>query len=190
MMYLHYLARLSACVTDGVTVGHPCCGYHDCQIPLASQRDRFCPQHVSLTFQCAVRDCINPSTGAWRTCDILSHRAFEERKREEGRAVFRLRAKLARSSGEAARAPPDDEADYLDELDPEDEAQPVGDPTSTPDIPPTTSHSGPKLHARLTRRWTHNEQLMVRCCGIILSRATFFGSEGITSVKVRGISSQ
>ncbi|KAJ7165361.1 hypothetical protein C8R46DRAFT_1163693 [Mycena filopes] len=34
------------------------------------------------------------------------------------------------------------------------------------------------------RHWTHNEQLFVRCCGVIISRATFYGSEGITGVSL------
>ena len=41
------------------------------------------------------------------------------------------------------------------------------------------------LKGRFSRRWTHNEQLFVRCCGIIISRATFYGSEGVSGVKVR-----
>lgn len=40
------------------------------------------------------------------------------------------------------------------------------------------------VKGRTARRWTHNEQLFVRCCGVIVSRATFFGSEGVSGVKV------
>lgn len=36
----------------------------------------------------------------------------------------------------------------------------------------------------MSRRWTHNEQLFVRCCGVILSRATMYASEGVSGVKV------
>ncbi|KAJ7225287.1 hypothetical protein GGX14DRAFT_349519 [Mycena pura] len=39
-----------------------------------------------------------------------------------------------------------------------------------------------RLKGRLYRNWTHNEQLFVRCCGVIISRATFFGSEGVSGV--------
>ncbi|KAJ7918548.1 hypothetical protein B0H13DRAFT_1607201, partial [Mycena leptocephala] len=39
------------------------------------------------------------------------------------------------------------------------------------------------VKGKLSRSWTHNEQLFVRCCGVIISRATFFGSEGIAGVK-------
>jgi hypothetical protein len=45
-----------------------------------------------------------------------------------------------------------------------------------------SSTDGPK--GRMSRRWTHNEQLFVYPCGVIASRATFFGSEGVSGVKV------
>ncbi|KAJ7892674.1 hypothetical protein B0H13DRAFT_1625428, partial [Mycena leptocephala] len=47
---------------------------------------------------------------------------------------------------------------------------------------PSAASSGAKVKGKLARSWTHNEQLFVRCCGVIISRATFFGSEGITGV--------
>ncbi|KAJ7369119.1 hypothetical protein DFH08DRAFT_678248, partial [Mycena albidolilacea] len=46
---------------------------------------------------------------------------------------------------------------------------------------PTASEGAVK--GKLSRTWTHNEQLFVRCCGVIISRATFFGSEGIAGIK-------
>lgn len=42
-----------------------------------------------------------------------------------------------------------------------------------------------RLRAYFGRRRTHNEQLIMRPCGVILSRATFFGSEAISAVHVR-----
>ena len=44
--------------------------------------------------------------------------------------------------------------------------------------------SNMKLHAVFGCRRTHNEQLCVATCGIILGRATFFGSEGPYGVVV------
>ncbi|KAJ7151061.1 hypothetical protein C8R46DRAFT_914205 [Mycena filopes] len=148
---LPFLGRLSACVTDGVTVGHVCCGIADCQVPLANQRAWFCPAHSDLQFVCIVTGCEHRAGIGWRTCTDPTHRSFEQGRRTKGKAMFVLRARQARTSGE-----------------PEPQA-----PTSNPI----------KVRGRLSRRWTHNEQLIVRCCGIILSRATFFGSEAITSVK-------
>jgi hypothetical protein len=46
-----------------------------------------------------------------------------------------------------------------------------------------------KIRARLGRRRTHNEQLILRPCGIIVSRATFFGAESVSGVVVRAVSS-
>lgn len=42
------------------------------------------------------------------------------------------------------------------------------------------------VKARFGRRRTHNEQLVVCCCGIIAARATMFGAEAISGVKVSG----
>ncbi|KAJ7107369.1 hypothetical protein C8R44DRAFT_561705, partial [Mycena epipterygia] len=87
-------ARISACTTDGVTVGHPCCGVHDCKIPLANQRAWFCPIHSGLQFVCAVNDCHNKLEAGWRTCTDSNHRAFEVERRTKGKAMFVLRARL------------------------------------------------------------------------------------------------
>ncbi|KAJ7238239.1 hypothetical protein C8J57DRAFT_1087014, partial [Mycena rebaudengoi] len=54
---------------------------------------------------------------------------------------------------------------------------------AVPTAPSAAATSLAPVKGRTSRSWTHNEQLFVRCCGVILSRATFFGAEGITSVK-------
>ena len=41
-----------------------------------------------------------------------------------------------------------------------------------------------KVTAHFGRRQTHNEQLMVRPCGMIIARATFFGSETVLQTVV------
>lgn len=40
------------------------------------------------------------------------------------------------------------------------------------------------LKANFGKRRTHNEQFIIRPCGVILSRTTLFGSEALTAVKV------
>lgn len=42
-----------------------------------------------------------------------------------------------------------------------------------------------RLRARFGRRRTHNEQLCVGSCGVIIGRATFYGSEAPNGVRVR-----
>ncbi|KAK6971436.1 hypothetical protein R3P38DRAFT_2587167 [Favolaschia claudopus] len=88
--------------------------------------------------------------------------------------MFALRARQARQLGQANLRAPTSDIDYLDELHADD-----GDPG----LQPVVSTPSNKIRGRLGRRWTHNKQLMVRCCGIITSLATFFGSEAVTSVK-------
>ena len=41
-----------------------------------------------------------------------------------------------------------------------------------------------KLKAQFGRRRTHSEQLLVRPCGVIVARATFFGAEAVSNVLV------
>jgi hypothetical protein len=92
--------------------------------------------------------------------------------------MFMLRARQARDSGQTEPKAPASDMDYLDDGPPEDD-----DNIQVPSDLGPSGRPG-KIRGRLSRRWTHNEQLIVRCCGIILSRATFFGSEAITAVKV------
>jgi hypothetical protein len=41
------------------------------------------------------------------------------------------------------------------------------------------------VRARFGRKRTHNEELCVASCGVILGRATFYGSEAPNGVRVR-----
>ncbi|KAJ7117828.1 hypothetical protein C8R44DRAFT_626848 [Mycena epipterygia] len=52
-----------------------------------------------------------------------------------------------------------------------------------PQIPSAApSSSEPRVKGKNSRHWTHNEQLFVKCCGVIISRATLYGSESITGL--------
>jgi hypothetical protein len=41
-----------------------------------------------------------------------------------------------------------------------------------------------QVKASFGQRWTHNEELYVASCGVILGRATFLGSEALNGVRV------
>ena len=57
----------------------------------------------------------------------------------------------------------------------------VGDEVSCP----TKSDRGNReLRAQFGRRCTHNEQTLVRPCGVIAAHATFFGAEAVSNVLV------
>ncbi|KAF8581266.1 hypothetical protein K439DRAFT_1515207 [Ramaria rubella] len=58
------IAVYSTVVMDGISLGHPCCGIHDCKEPLALNADRYCQVHTDLSNKCAVVKChANPDEG-------------------------------------------------------------------------------------------------------------------------------
>lgn len=145
------LDRVTAGVTDGVTLGHPCCSILDCRIPLANQQDRYCPQHSNYNLRCCIADCLAMAEPGFKTCSEATHRNFQTSREIRGSAMFQLRGRLQRSGV----------SEILNAGD--NPAAPFAPHQSEPEV------SDSSVKGRLTRRWTHNEQLFVRCCGIILS---------------------
>ncbi|KAJ7439728.1 hypothetical protein B0H11DRAFT_1687812, partial [Mycena galericulata] len=164
--------RITAGVHDGVTVRHLCCSVHDCQEALPTQRHHFCFTHRDLIQQCCILGCESVAQPGFRTCTIENHRAFQQDADEKNTAMFQLRNRL---NNAAIREVPLAGS----------RSDPPPAPTSTqPTLSQLASTSSTtRVKGKLARSWTHNEQLFVRCCGIIISRATFFGSEGISGVK-------
>lgn len=56
--------------------------------------------------------------------------------------------------------------------------------TACPDKPETGNR---RVQAQFSRRRTHNEQIIVAPCGVIIARTTMYGAEAVTSVIVRGM---
>lgn len=196
---------LSAGVTDGVTVGHPCCSVLNCQIPLERGKDRFCPTHKGRSDVCAVEGCTESTTRGFVTCKDVDHRRWEASQRLPGSTSYRV---LRRRHEKHTQPVPDttssskcyghckykcvtnDTVGWTDI-----QSGPSGDPVITPmvDFDPSPAEEPPdepdpnilEMKGRTYRRWTHNEQLYVCCCGVIKARATFFGSEGVLGVIVR-----
>lgn len=150
----HKLDTVSAAVTDGVTVGHPCCAEHECKLPLRNVRHEYCEHHRDMNAICCVSNCQSSREKGHRTCSMPEHR-----KQEAIREGMRHRVK------KRSRPRNDECADKEDE-----------EPQRRRTLPGTYS-----------RKWTHNEQLMVRPCGIVIGRATFFNFEAMGAVKVCGL---
>lgn len=166
---------LRAVVTDGVDVGHVRCGVHDCQEPLQSQRETYCHLHKVKETLCAVVDCEAASERPFKTCsNPLVHRDLENRGEESRTALFQLKRRLERSKSSQTNNSisferPDDDSLEVD----------------CPDKPSEgNAKPGKRIRAFFGRFWTHNEELCVGCCGVILGRATFFGSEAPNAVRV------
>ncbi|KDQ55343.1 hypothetical protein JAAARDRAFT_133990, partial [Jaapia argillacea MUCL 33604] len=171
-------AYMRAVVMDGVTIGHPCCGVYDCQEPLPNQRAHFCGSHTSEADLCTVTSCQMKADAGHKTCDNPGHRALETTGSDEHSAMFQLQKQLERSKAVhlvdsvgrgTGSTPGEDEVVEFDE---------TGECTGKPD----TGNSKP--HARFGWRCTHNEQLCVGTCGVVLGRATFYGSEGVSGCRV------
>ncbi|KAJ3500050.1 hypothetical protein NLJ89_g9962 [Agrocybe chaxingu] len=144
-----------AIVSDGITIGHPCCNVAHCMEPLPNKRSRFCVGHKYLNNKCSVEACSFPIAPDLLTCNNPEHisifQDYEIRKsanfQQKGQLSLEEEGSLAKSSAETC---------------------------------PQKSAAGNRpLRARFGCRQTHNEQLMVHPCGIIVAWATFFGSETV-----------
>ncbi|KDQ49879.1 hypothetical protein JAAARDRAFT_142789 [Jaapia argillacea MUCL 33604] len=165
---------LRAVVTDGVTLGHPCCRVHDCKTPLESQRDTYCPHHDALKKKCAVDTCVNEIEAGFQTCPLPDHRTLEDNHREQNRAMFQLKRRLENLKISQTE----------DSLRTEDGGTVAGDELDDVQCEGKPEEGNRKYRAQFGRRRTHNEELCVATCGVILGRATFFGSEGPNGVRV------
>ncbi|EPQ54160.1 hypothetical protein GLOTRDRAFT_44279 [Gloeophyllum trabeum ATCC 11539] len=180
-------------VTDGVSIGHPCCAVHDCQEPLMPMKGaRYCRLHAGYETKCAVISCDKAAEVGFATCATKEHREMEKHKTQAGKAMFQLKRRLERlhvsqtHDSLSTSAPVDDPLYSLDV-----EGTGTADEEATidsEDVPALCNGKPPtgnrKYKAQFGRRRTHNEELCVTSCGVIIGRATFFGSEAPNGVRV------
>ncbi|KAJ7688745.1 hypothetical protein B0H17DRAFT_938044, partial [Mycena rosella] len=172
--------KIHVIVIDGITIGHPCCGVLHCPtvpIPLGNNRHRFCPHHSPLRDKvCAVEGCEVDAETGFMTCNDANHRLLETTHKKRNKAMFQLRTNVARpgvSNPENAFAA-EITAEEIEELE-------LPHDTKDPACPASKDPSGNrKIRALFGRRKTHNEQIIVRPCGVIVAHATFLGSETVT----------
>lgn len=157
-------------VTDGVTIGRPTCSVHDCQNRLSSTKDAFCHVHTEQSKLCAVIECGLQAELGFRTCAQEDHRGLETYRELQGKAMFQLRKRLERARPSDSKAAQENDEDVLIDEDGICSDKPEG--------------GNRKSKARFGRRWTHNEELCVGSCGVILGRSTFVGSEAPNGVRV------
>lgn len=177
-------------VIDGVTVGCCCCGIHNCHIPLLNNHDRFCPDHKGRNFVCAIVGCEQPVLEGRLTCADKKHQAVERVHRERGQARFQLKERLQRAR--VAHPTNSDAVDLttvavtVDEDDGEEEEFVVeggsAKPVAASQLESQVKEG--KLRVQFGRKRTHNEQIIVAPCGMIIARETFYGAEAVTSVIV------
>ncbi|KAF8578628.1 hypothetical protein K439DRAFT_1247453, partial [Ramaria rubella] len=145
-------------VTDGVSLGHPCCAIHNCKESLPTNKHHYCTTHANLSEQCAVSMCHANIKPSFWMCSIPTHHAAEEcySEQEHGSAMFQLKHQNAKTHNLL-------ESEWDDEEEVEEEEEQAMAPCSDK---PALGH----------RRVAHT--LCVASCGIILGRVTFYGAEG------------
>ena len=161
--------------------------------------------HRDLSNICAIKECSAPALEGKRTCIDPSHQEVERIYILRGESRVQLQEKLKRqrvshpNDGIAAEV-------HIDELidDEEEEEFEVDYTEQDPNLvhgvnegildlrgvspesplPTMTSTSKKRISAQFGRKRTHNEQILVAPCGIILARETFFGAEAIATCAV------
>jgi hypothetical protein len=179
LFVLHSLTSASGAfrgvVVDGHSIGRPCCKVHNCTHPLINNRKHFCHMHhATESKKCVITDCSAPVEDGFRTCSNPVHREMENHRNARGQAFFQLQQRLKRFSIGQVVNSFTDHTEIGDNDDDDDESEDT----------PKSDEGNRKPKARFGRRRTHNEQLVVCCCGVIAARATIFGAEAISGVKV------
>lgn len=198
---------VSTIVTDGVRQGRPRCGVHLCKECLPPGKGHFCQLHSARANICVVIGCEQPVMEKKQTCSDPIHQAVEATHRERSRAAFQLKNRIQRAKiahlndlnpvdSTNLVALTEGEVDEEEEFDLQDEeefeerngtifprepeSEPSG-PIPSSSEPPAPQH---KIRAQFGRQRTHNEQLIVAPCGVIIARETFYNAEAIPSVVV------
>ena len=183
--------KISVVVIDGVTIGHPCCAIHNCHTPLSNNRNRYCDTHIGSEKTCAIIGCSEKVAPNKQTCLITEHQAVEKVHNERGQARFQLQEHLKRarvaplsdSIGETVN-----DVSELADVESDEEFELANGKV----LPSQASHTSSdptgkrknRLCAQFGQKRTHNEQVIVAPCGMIIARETFFGAEAVSSVVV------
>ncbi|KDQ56789.1 hypothetical protein JAAARDRAFT_59037 [Jaapia argillacea MUCL 33604] len=141
----------------------------------------YCDNHSGLSSKCVVVECPNFVESGHQTCTAAEHRALELQHNKQNHAMFQLQQRLKRlkiAQTEDLLRTEDGGSIAADELASQ-STDGINDQCSgKPD------DGNRKFHAEFGRRRTHNEELCVATCGVILGWATFYGSEGPNGVQI------
>ncbi|TFY76226.1 hypothetical protein EWM64_g7787 [Hericium alpestre] len=150
---------------------------------LVNNRDWFCPKHLSDGGKtCYVWDCGEPARLGYHTCQDPAHEQAESRySMSKGSTSRRLAAclkhqKIAQTQNEESSEDEEDDCMSDEEKPIEVENEEVAG-EGHKDIPAEV-----KVKVQFGRKKTHNEQLFVAPCGMIIACKTFFRSEAYSSV--------
>ncbi|KAI0683441.1 hypothetical protein BC835DRAFT_1295834, partial [Cytidiella melzeri] len=179
--------HVSAVVIDGINIGHPCCSVHNCHIPLASQRHRFCPTHAAQNQICTITSCDSPVTPGSHVFQNPSHVNIQHHHVERGQARFQLQHCLQHTRATMPDSMPGDADASLDigkeDFNLDGQGRVVPEEADPPVCPSKPSARNKRVRAQFGHKRTHNEQqIIVAPCGVIIARTTFYGANAVSSV--------
>lgn len=145
--------------------------------------------------KCAVTDCSSLQEDGFRTCSNPDHRRLEQAYFSHGQGIFKLCERLKKAgvilpSNSLSEETPVHDAEAVVEAAgglSQGGITVLDDPVDVANCDGKPDGGNRKLWAFFGRRRTHNEQLLMRPCGVIIAHATFFGSEVVSAVNVRSI---
>jgi hypothetical protein len=163
-------------------LGHTCCTVHNCMVPLASTTDcYYCSNHSHLRGKCVASDCTRLASPGKRTCDLPEHRMHENWRHLKHKSMHSMARRrdgntpsshASGASGDVPQAPEGAE-EYEEQL---------------------FEQFGYQCDDKVDRRkkptflfacrWTHNEQIIVTLCGVIVAIVTMYGAESLDSTRV------
>lgn len=186
-------------------MGRPCCAVFACREKLQSNQHCYCRTHFNIHQICAIQGCQQPILGETsKTCSDPLHKQAEVKNKEKGSSMFILKEWFCNWNSQAhpdsltldPQQPIDlennnDNVEWF-ELDNSGNvalhSQPdpgtIGMADDTEPCPSKPPIGNRILKAQFGCRRTHNEQTLVRPCGIIYAHATMFGTEAVSNFLV------
>lgn len=148
--------------------------------------DHLCPEHQKrLGGLCLTQPCSNQALPGKRTCGLKEHIQAYNKFKARGSSNFALTSMLNRP-GSNRPSDPTVHQDWntaeligLNNIQQADKADRAHEQAHEGgDLPKTKG-----CRVCFSRKKTHNDQLIVSCCGVILARETFFNSESLSAVR-------
>ncbi|EGG01794.1 uncharacterized protein MELLADRAFT_91869 [Melampsora larici-populina 98AG31] len=195
------LGYIRAVVTDGLTIGHWRCTATQeqlrdlacedglpppkgpCTSPLERVSDRFCPlHHQRLGKRCVAQPCKSDALDGQATCALQEHTEAYSKFKAHITSNFALTSMLNRPGSNRPSDPTVHQDWNTAELVGLDNIQ-QGDEMDRLHEQGREGADATPSRISLSRARTHNDQLIVATCGVILARETFYHSEGVSAVR-------
>jgi hypothetical protein len=156
-----------------------------CRRTLDTVRNRYCSFHQPfLEGICQAQPCVQPALPNKKTCGLQSHIDAANKFGARVNSNFQLHSILNRPGSRLNLDPTVHLEDGSGEIEDIESLQ-QADESDRAEESRRCGEEGATKKPTLSRARTHNDQLAVAPCGVILARQTMFNSESPSAVKVR-----